>query len=88
MSSTPTEPAFERTASLSFEYDDERTARVVERSVSVEVGEIDDDRSRATVERAGATVTVHVAAADLVALRAGTNSWTRLVAVAEHLAMR
>ncbi len=88
MSSTPSESAFELTASLSFEYDDERTARIVERSVGVEVGEIDDDRSRAAVERTGATVIVDVAAADLVALRAGTNSWTRLVAVAEHLATR
>jgi KEOPS complex subunit Pcc1 len=74
------------TASLSFEYDDERTARRVERSVSVEVGEIDDARSRAAVSREGTVVTVDVAAADLVALRAGVNTWTRLVSVAERVA--
>lgn len=69
--------------SLRFEYDDERRARLVERSVAVEEGEIDDDRSRATVDREGPTVAVEVVAADLVALRAGLNSWVRLVQTAE-----
>ena len=73
-------------ASLSFAYDDERRARIVERSVRVEVGDIDDDRSRATVDRDGREVTVRVDAADLVALRAGTNTWTRLIDVAESVA--
>jgi KEOPS complex subunit Pcc1 len=73
-------------ASLSFEYDDERAARLVDRSVRVETGEIDDDRSAATVERDGAVVTVRVAAADLVALRAGLNTWIRFVEVAERVA--
>ena len=79
------EPVRDNTASLSFEYGDEATARLVERSVRVEVGEIDDARSRATVSRDGSVVTVDVAAADLVALRAGVNTWTRLVAVAEDV---
>jgi KEOPS complex subunit Pcc1 len=61
-------------------------ARTVARSVSVEAGEIDDDRSTATVERDGATVRVRIEAADLVALRAGNNSWLRLLAVAESAA--
>jgi KEOPS complex subunit Pcc1 len=73
------------TASLDFDYDTERRARLVERSVGVEVGEIDDDRSRASIARDGRTLTVDVVAADLVALRAGVNTWTRLVAVAEEV---
>ncbi|MFB6157622.1 MAG: KEOPS complex subunit Pcc1 [Haloferacaceae archaeon] len=78
-------PAHVHDATLSFRYDDERRARLVAESVAVEVGEIADGRSRATVDRDGATVRVRVTAADLVALRAGCNSWTRMVAVAERL---
>lgn len=75
------------TASLSFTYPDERRARVVERSVAVEVGDIDDARSGATVARETDTVEVTVHASDLVALRAGINSWTRMVGVAEDVAV-
>lgn len=73
-------------ASLSFDYPDADSAAVVARSVRREVGEIDGDRSRATVERDGATVTVEVAARDLVGLRAGLNTWLGLVGVAERAA--
>ena len=73
-------------SSLAFSYDDERRARTVAESVAVEVGEIDDDRSGARVSRDGRTVSVAVDAADLVALRAGCNSWLRLVSVAEETA--
>ncbi len=78
----------DHTASLSFEYDDQRRARTVRDSVAVEVGEIDDDRSRATVEREGRVVRVRVDAADLTALRAGLNTWVRLVSVAEDVSVR
>ena len=71
-------------ARYSFEYDSERKARIVERSVGREVGEIDDDRSRTTVERAVRQVVVDVEAADPVALRAATNTWISLVGVAER----
>ncbi|ELZ58397.1 MULTISPECIES: KEOPS complex subunit Pcc1 [unclassified Haloferax] len=73
-------------ASLEFDYPDERRARVVERSVAVEEGEIDDARSGARVAREGRTVVVTVEADDLVALRAGVNSWIRLVETAERVA--
>ena len=73
-------------ADLSFSYPDERRARLVADAVSVEVGEIADERSRATVSRDGARVDVTVRASDLVALRAGVNTWTRLVDVAETVA--
>jgi KEOPS complex subunit Pcc1 len=62
---------------------DERRARLVAAAVGVEQGEITDERTRASVTRDGAAVEVTVAAADLTALRAGCNSWARLVAVAE-----
>lgn len=73
-------------AVLSFEYDDERSARRVERSVRPEVGDVDGDRTTATMERDGDSVTVRIAAADLVALRAGINTWSTLVGVAERAA--
>jgi KEOPS complex subunit Pcc1 len=71
---------------LSFDYDDPESARAVARSVRVEAGDIEGDRSTAAVERDGATVTVTVDAADLVAMRAGINTWVRLVGVAERCA--
>ncbi|MFD1597685.1 KEOPS complex subunit Pcc1 [Halobellus rarus] len=73
------------TAEIAFEYGDERRARIVEESVRVEVDEIADDRSRATVTRDGRVVSVTVEAADLIALRAGTNTWIRLLEVAERI---
>ena len=69
---------------LSFEYDDAAFARRVERSVRQEVAEIAGDRTTATVARDGRTLTVDVEADDLVALRAGLNTWCSLVEVAER----
>lgn len=71
-------------AVLCFEYDDSERARDVERSVRPEVGDIEGDRTTATLERDGDVVSVRVAAADLVALRAGVNTWSTLVGVAEQ----
>ncbi|SFR37502.1 MULTISPECIES: KEOPS complex subunit Pcc1 [Halorubrum] len=68
---------------LSFTYPSERRARVVADALAPEVGDIDDARSTATVDREDDAVRVRVLADDLVALRAGVNSWSRLVAVAE-----
>lgn len=76
------------TASLSFSYDSAEVAATVADAIAVEVGEIDDDRAAATVDRDDETVTVRVLSSDLVALRAGTNSWARLVSVAESIATR
>jgi KEOPS complex subunit Pcc1 len=72
-------------ATLSFAFDDERRARIVAESVRQEVDEIDGDRTRASVDRTAATVTVTVTARDLVALRAGCNTWSTLVSVAERV---
>ena len=74
------------TLALGFEYATERRARIVADSIRVETGEVPDDRSRARVDRDGRVVEVDVAAADLVALRAGANTWLRLVGVAEDVA--
>jgi len=71
---------------LSFSYDSVARARLVERSVAVEVGEIAGHRTEATIDREGETVTVEVVADDLVALRAGQNTWLSLVEVAERVA--
>jgi len=72
--------------SLCFDYETERRARIVERAVRVEVGEIDDARSTARVDRTSRTVRVRIEAADLIALRAGVNTWARLLDVAERVA--
>lgn len=69
---------------LIFEYDSPSLARRVERAIEPEVGDIDDDRSQTTLDRDEAIVTVTVEAADLVALRAGLNTWLSLIAVAER----
>lgn len=73
-------------ATYTFDYDFADEATTVERSVRREIGEIDDDRSVATLARDGATLAVRVEATDLVALRAATNTWLTLVGVAEDVA--
>jgi KEOPS complex subunit Pcc1 len=70
-------------ATLVFEYPDPESASLVARSVRQELGEIAGDRTRATLAREDATVEVTVDADDLVALRAGINTWCTLVEVAE-----
>ncbi|MFB6221992.1 MAG: KEOPS complex subunit Pcc1 [Halolamina sp.] len=74
------------TATLSVSYPTPESAALVEHSLRPEVDRIDDDRAAASVRRDGQTVEVTVRAADLVALRAGTGSWSRLLAVAERTA--
>ncbi|MFC6787238.1 KEOPS complex subunit Pcc1 [Halobaculum halobium] len=78
--------AYDHHAVLRFPYPDERRARVVHEAIGVEVGAIDDDRSTATTDLDGSAVAVTVRARDLVALRAGVNTWTRLVETAETVA--
>lgn len=70
-------------ALLTFEYDDESRARLVERSIRPELGEIDDDRSRAGVERANAELSVGIEADDPIALRAALNTWCSFIDVVE-----
>ena len=70
---------------LVFEYSSRRAAAVVARSVEREVGEIEGDRTEAALVREGDTVTVEIEADDVTALRAGLNTWTTLVEVAESV---
>jgi len=68
---------------LTFDYDDAERARRVERSVRPELGAIDSDRTTTALARDGATLELTVVADDLVALRAGCNTWLTLTGVAE-----
>lgn len=67
---------------LEFEYTTER-ASLIERSVRQEIGEIEGDRTRATISRDDTVVEIQITADDLVALRAGLNTWCTLIEVAE-----
>jgi len=71
---------------LQFAYPTATAARRVERAISVEVDQLDDDRSAATVSRGDSELRVEIEATDLVALRAGINSWCRYVETAETVA--
>jgi KEOPS complex subunit Pcc1 len=73
-------------AELVFDYESPGRARLLARSVGQEVDEIGGDRTRATVGARGRSLVVDVAAEDLVALRAGINTWSTLVEVAERAA--
>ena len=73
-------------ATLEFDYETPARAQVVADSVAREIGEIDDDRSRTTLEREESTVRLEIDAADVVALRAALNTWFSLVDVAERTA--
>ncbi|GAB7094320.1 hypothetical protein JCM30237_14720 [Halolamina litorea] len=71
------------TATLSVSYPSADRADRVFESLEPEVGGVDDDRATASLSRHGRTVEVTVEATDLVALRAGTSSWSRLLSTAE-----
>ncbi len=64
-------------ATLEFDYESASTARIVAESVAREVGEIDDERSRTTIDREAETVRLEIDAEDVVALRAALNTWFR-----------
>jgi KEOPS complex subunit Pcc1 len=78
--STPSNPG---DAHLSLEYTDAERARRVEQSLRPEVSDIDSDRTEVTLERDGPTLGIRVDADDIVALRAGLNTWLSLASVAE-----
>jgi KEOPS complex subunit Pcc1 len=70
-------------AVLSFEYPSAEAAVSRYRALGPEVGAIPGDRSSAALDREGDTITITVEADDLVALRAGLNTWSTLVSVAD-----
>lgn len=65
---------------------DEPTAALIRRSLAPEAIDLGDERAGTRVERDGSTVRVHVRSRDLVALRAGVNTWCGLLRVAEETA--
>ncbi len=73
-------------ATLEFDYESAPRARLVAESVSREIGEIDDERSRTTISRTGGTVLLEIEAADVIALRAALNTWFSLIDIAEETA--
>ena len=73
-------------AELAFAYRTPEAAALVADAVAGETGELDDDRASATLERTGPEVRIEIEATDLVALRAGINTWTSLVEVGERAA--
>ncbi|WP_302082497.1 KEOPS complex subunit Pcc1 [Salinibaculum rarum] len=77
-------PSSDHDAVLTFAYEDAERARRVERAIRPEIGDIDGDRSTVSLDRESATLELTVHAADLVALRAGLNTWCTLVTVAEQ----
>ncbi len=72
-------------ADLTAEYASSDAAAIVASAVRQEVDEIEGDRTAATVTRDGRTVRVDIDADDLVALRAGLNTWGTLLDVAERM---
>ncbi|QCS43370.1 KEOPS complex subunit Pcc1 [Natrinema versiforme] len=73
-------------ATLEFDYETASRAELVAESVGREIGEIDDERSRTTIEREGARVHIEIDADDVIALRAALNTWFSLIDVAERTA--
>jgi KEOPS complex subunit Pcc1 len=71
---------------LTLDYDSASDAALVERSLEPEIGDIEGDRTTATLARDGDEIRMTIDAADLVALRAGQNTWLSLVGVAERCA--
>jgi len=69
---------------LSLTYTDPQRARRIERAITPEVGDIDDERSRTRLDREAAELRLTIEARDLVALRAAVNTWLSLVSVAEQ----
>ncbi|RLM47230.1 KEOPS complex Pcc1-like subunit [Haloarcula sp. Atlit-47R] len=68
---------------LTVEYDSAARARAIERSIRPEIDDIEGDRTTARLGRDGQRVELTVEATDLVALRAGINTWLTLRGVAE-----
>ena len=68
---------------LVFEYADATSAERVAAAIGPEADDIDGDRTTATVSVDGRALEIGLTADDLVALRAGLNTWCSLVTVAE-----
>lgn len=72
-------------ASFSFTYPTPQQAAIIAASLRQELGEIDDDRSQASLTHQAASLELTIHAADLIALRAAINTWLTLVSVADRV---
>ncbi len=72
-------------ATLSVPYASVSQARLVQAAIEPEVGDIAGDRTHVSVGRTGSTLEIRLEASDPVALRAGHNTWTGFVTVAEQV---
>lgn len=79
-----TSPEAPHEATLSFPYESVEEASIIVDSTRLESANIPGERTTATIERSGTTVTVTVSAMDLSALRAGVFTWCGLVETAEE----
>ena len=73
------------TATFTRSYHQSATTSVITQRLRQEVGEIADARGQASIEQTETQLIISVEAADLTALRAGINTWLRLVTVAESV---
>jgi KEOPS complex subunit Pcc1 len=71
---------------LAFEYEDEHRTSIVAASIEGELAELAGDRTHAELACEGGVLEVRIAASDLVALRAGINTWCSFVDVAGEVA--
>ncbi len=60
-------------------------AEAIASAIGPEVGAMDDGRSRTTLQRDAATLTLQIAADDITTLRAAMNSWCRLLSTASSV---
>ncbi len=72
-------------AELRFRYDSPQTAELVSAAIEQELDEIDGDRATTTLSRERSQLRIEIEADDLVALRAGLNTWETLLEVAERM---
>ena len=70
---------------LVFEYETPERATRIAAAIRPEVGDIQGDRTTASLSRDDARITVDIEADDLVALRAGLNTWSTLLEAAERV---
>ena len=71
-------------STLVFEYADATSAERVAAAIGPEEDDIEGDRTTATLAVEGTRLELAIEADDLVALRAGLNTWCSLVGVAEQ----
>ncbi|MFB6110366.1 MAG: KEOPS complex subunit Pcc1 [Halodesulfurarchaeum sp.] len=70
---------------LSFPYRSPERAALVAAALEPEMGAIDGDRTSVSLDRSGAALRVTIEASDVVALRAGQNTWLGVLEATERV---